>query len=305
MPDLSAMAVFARVVETESFTRAAEELRLSKSAVSKQVSRLEDRLGVRLLNRTTRRLSLTEAGAAFYGGCQKTLSEAEAAEQAVTHLAMAPRGVLRVAAPMSFGFQHVGPALPDFLSACPELTLDLALNDRMVDLVEEGYDVAIRIGVLADSSLVARRLAPSRLVLCAAPGYLAERGRPAAPEDLARHDCASYSYRTAGPEWRFRGPDGLHRVKVSGRLAVNNGDVLLAAALGGLGVVMLPSFIAGGGLRAGGLVRVLPDWRVAEEANVYAVYPASRNLSPKVRVFVDFLAARFGEPPYWDEGIDP
>ncbi len=218
---------------------------------------------------------------------------------------MAPRGVLRVAAPMSFGFLHVGPALPDFLGRCPELELDLALNDRMVDLVEEGYDVAVRIGVLADSSLVARRLAPSRLVLCAAPQYLATRGRPVAPEDLVRHDCARYSYRTAGPEWRFRGPDGLRRVKVSGRLAVNNGDVLLAAALGGLGIVMLPSFIAGEALRAGRLERVLPDWRVAEEASVHAVYPAGRYLSPKVRAFVDFLAARFGDPPYWDEGIGP
>ena len=305
MPDLSAMAVFARVVEMESFTRAAEELRLSKSAVSKQVSRLEDRLGVRLLNRTTRRLSLTEAGAAFYEGCRKTLSEAEAAEQAVTHLAMTPRGVLKVNVPMSFGFLHVGPALPDFLGRCPELELDLDLNDRRVDLVEEGYDVAVRIGLLADSSLVARRLAPSRLLLCAAPGYLAAHGRPAAPEDLAGHDCLVYSYRSAGSQWHFRGPDGLRRVKVAGRLRVNNGDTLLAAALGGLGIALLPSFIAGDDLRAGRLERVLPGWREAEEPSVHAVYPASRNLSPKVRVFVDFLAARFGEPPYWDEGIGP
>jgi DNA-binding transcriptional LysR family regulator len=305
MLDLSGMAIFVSVVESESFTGAARELGLSKSAVSKQIARLEDRLGARLLNRTTRRLSLTEAGTAFYEGCRRVVDEAEVAEQRVSRLSAAPRGLLRVNAPMSFGVRHVGPCLSDFLSACPELTLDLALNDRLVDLVEEGYDVAVRIGVLADSSLVARRLAPSHLVLCAAPGYLVARGRPAAPEDLARHDCASYSYRTAGPEWRFLGPDGLRRVKVSGRVTVNNGDVLLAAALRGLGIVMLPSFIAGDALRAGHLERVLPEWRVAEEANVYAVYPASRNLSPKVRVFVDFLAERFGEAPYWDEGIGP
>jgi DNA-binding transcriptional LysR family regulator len=303
MPDLSAMAVFARVVERESFTRAAQDLGLSKSAVSKQVRRLEDGLGVRLLNRTTRRLSLTEAGTAFYEGCQKALSEAEAAEQAVTHLAMAPRGVLRVNAPMSFGFLHVGPALPDFLSACPELSLDLTLNDRMVDLVEEGYDMAVRIGVLPDSSLVARRLAPCRLLPCAAPDYLAARGRPALPEELGRHDCLVYSYRSGGLQWHFRGPEGVRRIKVAGRLRVNNGDALLAAALGGLGVALLPSFIAGEALRAGRLERLLPGWREAEEPSVYAVYPAGRNLSPKVRVLVDFLAARFGDPPYWDEGI--
>lgn len=305
MRDLSAMAVFARVVETESFTRAAAELSLSKSAVSKQVSRLEDRLGVRLLNRTTRRLSLTEAGAAFYDGCQKTLAEAEAAEQAVTRLAVEPRGVLRVNAPMTFGVLHVGPALPAFLSACRELTLDLALNDRLVDLVEEGYDVAVRVGVLAESSLVVRRLAPSRMVVCAARRYLADKGRPATPDDLGRHDCLIYSFRAAGPDWHFRGPEGLRRVKVSGRLCANNGDVLLTAALNGLGIALLPTFIAGEALRAGQLQRVLPGWRIAEEANVYAVYPTSRNLSPKVRVFIDFLAARFGETPYWDEGIEP
>ena len=305
MRDLGAMAVFARVVETESFTRAAAELSLSKSAVSKQVSRLEDRLGVRLLNRTTRRLSLTEAGAAYFEGCQKTLAEADAAEQAVSRLAEAPRGVLRVNAPMSFGVLHIGPALPAFLSACPELTLDLALNDRWVDLVEEGYDIAIRIGVLSDSSLVARRLAPSRLILCATPEYLASHGRPAAPEDLARHDCLTYSYRTAGRDWQFHGPEGLRRVRVSGRLGANNGDILLSAATSSLGVALLPSFIVGDHLRSGRLERVMPAWRLAEEPSVHAVYPAGRNLSLKVRVFIDFLAARFGETPYWDEGIDP
>jgi DNA-binding transcriptional LysR family regulator len=233
------------------------------------------------------------------------VDEAEAAEQAVTHLAAAPRGVLRVNAPMSFGFLHVGPALPDFLSTCPELTLDLALNDRRVDLVEEGYDMAVRIGRLADSSLIARRLAPSRLLLCAAPGYLAARGRPSAPEELAEHDCLVYSYRNTSAHWQFRGPDGLRRVKITGRFRVNNGDALLAAVLGGLGVALLPSFIAGDALRAGRLERLLPSWREAEEHSVYAVYPAVRNLSPKVRVFVEFLAARFGDPPYWDEGIGP
>ncbi len=304
MQDLGAMALFAGVVEAGSFTGAAAQLGLSKSAVSKQVSRLEERLGARLMNRTTRRLSLTEAGQAFYEGCQKVVAEAEAAEQAVTHLAAAPRGVLRVNAPMSFGILHVAPVLPALLEACPELSLDLTLNDRRVDLVEEGYDLAIRIVALGDSSLIARRLAPSHRVLCAAPDYLAARGRrPAAPEDLAADECLVYSYQAAGQEWRLRGPAGEKRVKIAGRLKVNNGDALLAAALAGLGVAFLPSFIAGDALRRGRLEQLLPDWRDGQETSVYAIHPAGRKVPPKVRVFIDFLALRFGDPPYWDEGL--
>ena len=303
MQDLGAMALFARVVEAGSFTGAAAQLGLSKSAVSKQVSRLEDRLGARLMNRTTRRLSLTEAGQAFYEGCQKVVAEAEAAAQAVTHLAAAPRGVLRVNAPMSFGVLHVAPALPALLEACPELSLDLTLNDRRVDLVEEGYDLAIRIGALGDSSLIARRLAPSHRVLCAAPTYLAKRGRPEAPEDLAAHECLVYSYQAAGQAWHLSGPAGEKRVKIAGRLKVNNGDALLAAALTGLGIAFLPGFIAGDALRAGRLEQLLPEWRDAEETKVYAVYPAGRQVAPKVRAFIDFLAVRFGDPPYWDQGL--
>ena len=302
-PDLNAMALFARVVEAESFTAAARAQGLSKSAVSKQIARLEDRLGARLLNRTTRRLSLTEAGSAFYEACQKVVAEAESAEQAVTHLAAAPRGQLRVNAPMSFGQLHVAPMLPEFLGACPELSLDLDLNDRQVDLVEEGYDVAIRIGVLDDSSLIVRRLAPSRNILCAAPAYLEAHGHPSVPADLTEHNVLLYSYRTRGSVVRLRGSGGERSVTVRGRLRVNNGDALLAAALGGLGIAFLPSFIVGDALRAGDLQCLLPDWRDAAEAGVHAVYPASRNLSPKVRVFVDFLSRRFGATPYWDRGI--
>ncbi|MDH3473352.1 MAG: LysR family transcriptional regulator [Rhodospirillales bacterium] len=310
--DLDAMALFARVVETGSFTGAAAQLGLSKSSASKQVGRLEARLGARLLNRTTRRLALTEAGQAFFEGCQRVVAEAAAAEQAVTQLAAAPRGVLRVNAPMSFGVLHVAPALPALLAACPELALDLTLNDRRVDLIEEGYDMAIRIGALGDSSLIARRLAPSHRVLCAAPSYLDQHGRPQAPEDLAKHDCLVYSYQSLGREWRLAssgggpggGPDGERRVKIAGRLAVNNGDALLSAAVGGFGINFLPSFIAGEALRSGRLERLLPGWRDAEQSGVYAVYPAGRNLAPKVRVFIDFLAARFGDTPYWDRGLD-
>ena len=305
MERLDAMAAFARVVEAESFSAAARALGLSKSAVSKQVSRLEDRLALRLLNRTTRRLSLTEAGATFYQGCQRVVAEAEAAEQAVTHLASAPRGRLRVNAPMSFGVRHVSPALPEFLGRYPELAVDLTLNDRIVDLVEEGFDLGVRIARLADSSLVARRLAPSRSVLSAAPAYLEMRGAPRDLDELEHHACLIYSYQTTGEAWRLTGPGGARRLKVSGPLTVNNGDAILAAALAGLGIALLPCFICGDDLRAGRLVRVLPDWGLASDGAVSAVYPAARHLSPKVRVFVDFLAERFGDKPYWDEAIDP
>lgn len=305
MEDLSAMAVFARVVEMESFSGAARALGLSKSAVSKRVGRLEDRMGLRLLNRTTRRLSLTEAGAAFYEGCRRVVAEAEAAERAVTRLASAPRGRLKVNAPMSFGVRHLAPALPDFMARYPELNVDLTLNDRVVDLVEEGFDLAIRIARLAESSLIARRLAPNRLVLCAAPSYLAAHGAPRAVEDLKDHACLLYSYQTAGDAWRLCGPGGERRLAVTGRLRINNGDALLAAALGGLGVALLPCFICGQDLRAGRLIQVLPAWSGPADTAIAAVYPASRNLSPKVRVFVDFLTERFSGTPYWDRDLVP
>ncbi|MGF1611677.1 MAG: LysR family transcriptional regulator [Kiloniellales bacterium] len=303
MQDLSSLAVFARVVEAGGFSAAAGTLGLSKSAVSKQVSRLEARLGIRLLNRTTRRLSLTEAGALFYEGCQRMVAEAEAAEAAVTHLAAAPRGTLRVNAPVSFAMLHLVPILPELMEGCPELSIDLTLNDRRVDLVEEGYDVAVRIGRLTDSSLIARRLAPSRSLLCAAPAYLERHGTPQRPEDLARHNCLIYTYQAEGALWRFQGPEGAASVRVTGRLQVNNGDALCAALLAGAGIGRLPTFIAGDALRAGRLLRLLPDWPLGEEAAVHAVYPAGRAPSPKIRVFIDFLAERFGEAPYWDRDL--
>ena len=303
MEQLTAMLAFARVVETGSFSKAARDLGVSKSAVSKQISRLEDRLGVRLLNRTTRRHSLTEAGTSFFEGCQRMLAEVESAEAAVSRLASAPRGTLKINAPMSFGLQHLGPALADFLGAYPELSVDLVLNDRLVDLVEEGFDVGLRIGKLADSSLIARRLAPCRHVLCAAPAYLSSHPTPRVPEDLKAHSCLHYSYLSSGQTWRFNGPDGVRKITVSGRLRINNGDLLKVAATNGLGIALLPTFIVGDALRAGRLVPVLNEWKPVFDSAIHAVYPASRNLSPKVRVFIDFLAERFGELPYWDRTL--
>jgi len=300
---LDSMALFARVVEAGGFSAAARELGLSKGSVSKRVARLEDRLGVRLLNRTTRRLSLSEAGEAFYAGCRRMVSEAEAAERTVTHLASAPRGTLRVNAPMSFGQQHLAPALTAFLERYPELAVDLVLDDREVNLVQDGFDVGVRIMALRDSSLIARRLAPSRALVCGAPRYLATHGAPARPEDLTRHACLLYSYQTDPGVWILRGPAGERRVRVNGRLRANNGEALREAAIAGFGLVLMPSFIVGPEIRRGLLAPVLRDWTAGDPVGIHAIYPAGRNLSPKVRVFVDFLAERFGPEPYWDRGL--
>ena len=300
MDTISGMITFARVVEANSFSEAARRLGVSKSAVSKQIARLEDRLGARLLNRTTRRISPTEVGAAFYERCARIVAEVEEAELAVTRLQAEPRGVLRVNAPMSFGILHLAPAIAVFMKRYPDLEIDLTLNDRFVDLIDEGYDLAIRIGTMADSSLIARKLAPSRLVACAAPAYLRRRGLPTVPRDLADHECLIYSLATAGDLWKFTDSEGTPQpVRVSARLKVNNGDVMRDIAAAGLGLTVLPTFIAAKGLEAGTLVPVLTDYRLPETA-VSAVYPQNRHLSPKIRVFVDFLAGRFGPEPYWD-----
>lgn len=297
---LAAIDAFMRVAELGSFSAAARRLNLSKSVVSRQVATLESELGVRLLQRTTRSLTLTEAGRSYLERTTRIVADLEEANLAVGHLQAAPRGRLRVAAPMSFGFLHLAQALPDFLAAYPDLSIDLAMSDRFVDLVDEGYDVAVRIGALPDSSLIARRLAPIRIVACASPAYLAQRGTPQTPDDLRNHDCLSNSNIPQPQEWRFLRPDGTPwRVEVRGRIAANNGDALRVAALRGLGLVRLPSFIIGEDLRAGALVTILDGFNPPDTA-LHAVYPPGRHLSPKVRAFVDFLGLRFGPVPYWD-----
>ena len=304
LDSLAGMAVFAKVVEARSFTAAAAELGMSKSAVSKQITRLEDRLGARLLNRTTRRLSLTETGAAFYDRCARVVAEAQEAELAVTHLQSEPRGTLRVNAPMTFGHLHIAPAIPDFLARYPEVRVDMTMNDRFVDLIDEGFDVAIRIARLTDSSLIARRLAPDRRILCGAPAYFAKHGEPRTPDDLAAHNCLSYAYVSDTDQWQFIDGEGTRSVAVRGNLRANNGDAIRQALLAGLGVAVLPSFIVGPDIQAGRLKEVLRDY-LPNRASVYAVYPHSRHLTAKVRVFVDFLADRFGPVPYWDAPAMP
>ncbi len=300
MDRLAAMTAFARVAETRSFSEAARRLGVSKSVVSRQIMALETDLGARLFHRTTRSLTLTEAGQGYYERVSRILADVDEANQSVTRLQAAPRGRLRVNAPMSFGVRHLAPAIPDFLALHSEVEIDMSMNDRFVDLVDEGFDVAVRIGRLTDSGLVARKLAPLRRVVCASPAYLAAKGVPRTPADLAAHQCLSYSNMAVSDEWSFVGAAGRPMaVEVKGRLRVNNGDTLRIAALRGLGLVTQPSFIVGADLQAGTLVGVLSEY-VAQDGAVHAVYPHSRHLSPKVRAFVDFLAERFGPRPYWD-----
>jgi len=301
MDRLAALEAFAKVAESQSFSEAARRLRSSKSAVSRHVAALEADLGARLFHRTTRSLTLTEAGRDYFARATRILADLEEANASVSQLQAAPRGRLRLNAPMSFGFLHLAPALGDFLARYPDIELDVALTDRFVDLVDEGVDVAVRIGSLTDSSLVARRLAVVRRVLCASPDYLKARGVPRTPDDLKAHDCLSNTNVNVTREWRFIHPDGSPwPIEVKGRMSANNGDMLRVAALRGHGFVHLPTFIVGEDLQAGRLISVLEPY-VAQDLTLNAVFPTARHLSPKVRAFVDFLAERFGgDKPYWD-----
>jgi DNA-binding transcriptional LysR family regulator len=299
---LDDMIAFIRVVESRSFTAAAERLGLSKSVVSRRLTELENRLGTRLLNRTTRSLSLTPAGQTFFERARAILADVEEAEQAVAELGRDPRGLLRVNAPMSFGILHLAPAVADFMARFPNVELDLDLTDRFVDLVEEGWDIAVRIGRLRDSSLIARKLAPSRLVTVASPAYLERRGRPERPEELTRHECLLYTTLSNPSVWHFRADGDLRSVRVQGRMRVNNGDTILEAVRAGLGLAVLPTFMLSDDLRSGRLVTVLDAFEATDFA-IYAVWPHHRHLSPKVRAFVDFLAERFGPVPSWDAAL--
>jgi DNA-binding transcriptional LysR family regulator len=299
MDRIDSMAVFAKVVASRSFSGAARELQLSQAVVSKHVRSLEDWLGARLLNRTTRRLSVTEIGAFVYERGGRIVEEIEKIQREAGALQTSPRGLLRVAAPVSFGVTYLGPALADYLERYPEVSLDLTVSDAFVDLVAGGFDMAIRIGQLEDSSLMARRLAPIRFVLCAAPSYLKRHGTPERPEDLARHECVYYSYRTPPGEWRLTGPSGEISVRIAGRLKANNGNVLRGAILAGRGIGLAPTFVVGDDLAAGLLRPLLPDYPPVP-TEMSAIYPPGRHLSIMVRSLIDFLAARFGAEPEWD-----
>ena len=299
MTDLNLMAVFARVVEAGSFAEAARRMTTSRSAVSKAVAKLEKELGARLLNRTTRYLSLTEIGASVSEHCTRMLSEAEQARKLVDSLTTAPRGLLRVSASVAFGTLHIAPALAVFLSRYPEIRIDLTITDRWVDLAEEGYDVAIRVTGDPPPNWVARKLAPVRRKLCATPGYFDQRGVPQSPADLVHHNCLDYTRSGEQGHWRFTGPDGDISVPVTGPLHVDDDEALSQAVLGGLGIGLLPTFIIGKDLQSGKLQAALSEY-IPVEQHVYAMYLPTRYLPSKVRVFIDFLLAHIGTDPYWD-----
>jgi DNA-binding transcriptional LysR family regulator len=288
------MQAFVAVVDAGSFVRGADLLQTSKSAVSRLVADLEQRLGVRLLQRTTRRLSLTREGELFLERCRDLLSDVGDAEAEVTQHAGQLIGELRVTAPVSLGLMHLAPLWPVFMAQHPQLTLDVTLGDRFVDLVDEGYDLAVRIAQLPDSSLVSRGLASTRLILCATPRYLRKHGTPTIPADLVRHAVFAYKLLSTGDQWHFEGPQGPTVVKVTPRMRSNSGEACLEAALQHQAIVLQPSFLVGVHLESGALVEVMPKYR-SIELGLYAVYPSRKQLAPKVRLLVDYLVESFRE----------
>ncbi len=304
MNSLNAIRLFAQAAEAGSFSEAGRRLGMAPSSVSRQVAALEDSVGAQLMHRTTRKLTLTEAGRLYFERVSRILAELDEASAAVSHLEAAPRGMLHVNAPPAFGVRHIAPAMPDFLARFPEVRIELTLTDSFVNLLEVGADLAIRVGELEDSSLIARRLAPNRRILCASPDYLARAGTPECPQDLAAHNCLVYTRHHGDVNWNLGGPDGLEEVRVSGNLRTNDAEAVHAAALGGLGIALLPSWVVGAEVQSGRLVAVLPRYRAAPGAldtGIHALYPANRHLSIKVRAFIDFLVERYGPRPYWEE----
>ena len=291
------MRAFDAVVEAGSFVRAAETLEISKTAVSRLVGDLEARLGVRLLHRTTRKLSLTVEGEVFHARSRELLSQLEEAEAEVTARGDEAVGLLRLNVPVSFGLLHLAPLWPAFLQQHPRVELVVALSDRIVDLVEEGYDLAVRIAQLPSSSLVSRQLASTRMVLCASPEYLRRHGTPSHPAEVATHTVFAYTLLATGDQWAFDGPEGPVSVKVAPRMRTNSGDTCVAAALQHQGIVLQPSFMVGHYLRSGALVEVLPQYR-SRQLGIYAVYASRKHVTPKVRVLIDFLVEAFRIPAW-------
>ena len=299
MDKLNSIRAFTKVVQHSSFAAAARDLRLSRSAVSKYVMELEEELGVQLLSRTTRSVTATENGQAYYERCLAILSDLEEADLSATRLQAEVRGLLRINAPMSFGTLHLARAVADFMEKYPDLRIQLLLSDQQVDPVQEGFDVTLRIADLPSSSMIARRIAPARRAICASPSYLARHGTPKHPDDLRGHACLTYGHLATGNQWKLTGPDGDHWIAIPWTLCTNNAEVLRDAAVQGRGIALLPTFIAGADFQQGRLATILPGYQ-APEISIYAIYPATRHLSLKVRVFIDFLVERFGGRPYWD-----
>ena len=292
---------FTQIVESGTITAAAKHLRLAKSAVSRRLSELEERLGVELFHRSTRKLILTDSGHALYQRCIQILDDITEAESSVRESHQEIRGQIRIAAPLSFGLMHLTPAIIDFQKQNPAITFDIDFNDREVDLIQEGFDVAIRIANLKDSSLIARKLAELSTVVCASPEYLSKHGEPKTPDELKQHDCITYSYLTRPGQWDFLNKEGkLFSVNVKNGSRANNGEFMRDAATAGLGIIRQPTFIAYEYIAAGKLVPILQDYTTTS-VNAYAIYPPTRHLSQRVRQFIDFLAARFAGKPCWEQ----
>jgi DNA-binding transcriptional LysR family regulator len=293
MDKLASLRALVKVVESGSFAEAGRQLRLSRSAISKYVRDLEESLGVQLLNRTTRQASPTENGQMYFERAVVILSEIDAADQAVTQLQSAPRGLLRINAPMSFGTMRLGPALADFMTKYPDLQLQLVLSDDLLDPVQDGFDVTLRIAELESSSLIARKIVPVERVVCASPDYLKHHGTPIHPQDLRNHVSLTYGFLLTGNQWKFTGGDGIHWIQPTWSLCVNNAEVLRDVAVKGRGIALIPEFIAAEALKNGSLQAVLENYSAPPLA-LYAVYPPTRHLAVKVRLFIDFLVDRFG-----------
>ena len=294
MDKLSSIRAFVKVVEAASFSEAGRRLRLSRSAVSKYVAELEADLGVQLLSRTTRRVTPTENGQAYFERALAILADLDAADHAVAQLQATPRGLLRINAPMSFGTMQLGPAVAGFMKQYPELQIQLTLSDEQVDPVQEGLDVTLRIAELESSSLIARKIMPIERVVCASPGYLKRHGTPKHPSDLRDHDCLTYGYLSTGNQWKLTGKDGDHWIAPRWTLCANNAEVLRDAAAAGRGIAMLPDFIAAVALKNGALRTCLADYKSPPLA-LYAIYPPTRHLAIKVRLFIDYLVETFGD----------
>lgn len=303
MDRFRSLEIFAKTAEHLNFAAAARDLKMTRAMVSKHIGELETHLGVRLFQRTTRRVGLTEAGRALASKADGVIETLKEAEDAVRDLHTVLRGRLRINAPVSFGVQHLGPLVTRFLRDHPGVEVELTLNDRTVDLIEEGYDLVIRIGTLTDSSLIARRLAPARLIVVGSREYLQLNGMPKQPADLKRHNCLGYTYWSLRDEWPIANANGVEeRVKVKGSLTANNGDALRAAAIDGLGLILQPSFSVGADIASGRLVHVLPDCK-PRELSVYAVYAPGHPPTAKLRAFIDMLARAWGDAPPWDSWI--
>jgi DNA-binding transcriptional LysR family regulator len=302
MDRLRAFEVFVTVVSRGGFARAADALGTSPANVTRYVNELEAHLGTRLLNRTSRTLSLTEGGETLYARCKSILDDVAETEGLVSSASIEPRGRLRINAPVSFGILYLAPLWPGFMRRYPGIELDVALVDRVVDIVDEGYDLAIRISRAGSTSHAARKLATSQNVLCASPAYVARFGYPTVPADLVEHRCIGYTYAATGDEWQLiDGAGQAHAVRVDCHMLTNNGETARAAALAGHGVIRQPTFLVGGAIRAGKLVRVLPEYRLPE-IDILAMYPSRRHLSARVRVMIDYLVDAFGGVPPWDRG---